>query len=188
MSNPMQQCPCCDYFSLAQRGEYDICKVCFWEDSGQDLDDPDRYSAPNRQTLRAARANFAAFGACDRPALASVLKPGARSRFECRPRPCPLPDPATPAEAALLRRLSAILFEFDPMGLDHQTDTDEYDSEARTILARLREDDDVQDLESIVHDEFCRWFGVEDAGPSSAYGPVAAAIRAAWLEFGPGAA
>lgn len=31
---PLYQCPCCDYFSLDDRGEYGICSVCFWEDDG----------------------------------------------------------------------------------------------------------------------------------------------------------
>ncbi|MDN5540030.1 CPCC family cysteine-rich protein, partial [Comamonas sp.] len=42
----LYQCPCCDYFSLDDRGEYSICSVCFWEDSGWDVDCPDKYSGP----------------------------------------------------------------------------------------------------------------------------------------------
>src|SRR5579885_3179586 len=29
-------CPCCGYKTLDERGGYDICPVCFWEDDGQD--------------------------------------------------------------------------------------------------------------------------------------------------------
>ena len=36
----LQQCPCCDYFTLGKRGQYDICLVCFWEDSGIDSSTP----------------------------------------------------------------------------------------------------------------------------------------------------
>jgi len=86
MQKQMQQCPCCDYFSLERRGEYDICRVCFWEDSGQDLDRLDEHSGPNHQTLRQARENFATFGACDQPALKSVLPVGKRGQFERQPR------------------------------------------------------------------------------------------------------
>ena len=54
----LYQCPCCDYFSLDDRGEYSICSVCFWEDSGWDVDCPDKYSGPNHMTLREGRRNF----------------------------------------------------------------------------------------------------------------------------------
>jgi len=67
------QCPCCDYFTLEERGRYDICPVCFWEDSGQDLDRIDEHSGPNHQTLREGRAHFAEFGACDRAMLAHIF-------------------------------------------------------------------------------------------------------------------
>ena len=86
MQKEMQQCPCCDYLSLARRGEYDIYRVCFWEDSGQDLDRLDEHSGPNHQTLRQARENFAKFGACDQPALKSALPVGKGENFERQPR------------------------------------------------------------------------------------------------------
>src|SRR5687767_10862719 len=62
------QCPCCDYFTLDERGGYDICPVCFWEDDGQDIDRPDEHSGPNHMTLREGRDNFRRLGACD-PAM-----------------------------------------------------------------------------------------------------------------------
>jgi hypothetical protein len=30
------RCPCCGFRTLNERGGYDICPVCFWEDDGQD--------------------------------------------------------------------------------------------------------------------------------------------------------
>src|SRR3954469_10282348 len=67
------QCPACDYFSLTTRGQYDICPVCFWEDSGQDLGQLDAHSGPNHLTLREARANFLSFGACHLSVKQSVV-------------------------------------------------------------------------------------------------------------------
>jgi len=55
-------CPCCTYETMAERGEYDICPVCFWEDDGND--DPSRYSGPNHMTLSEGRKNFEKYGAC----------------------------------------------------------------------------------------------------------------------------
>lgn len=75
------QCPCCDYFSLPRRGQYNICPVCFWEDSGQDLDRIDMHSGPNRMTLREARATFIAMGTCDRHSIRDALPEEKRAAF-----------------------------------------------------------------------------------------------------------
>jgi energy-coupling factor transporter ATP-binding protein EcfA2 len=60
-------CPCCYFRTLRERGGYDNCPVCGWEDDGQDDHDADVVrSGPNAElSLTAARANFGAFGACD---------------------------------------------------------------------------------------------------------------------------
>jgi hypothetical protein len=75
------QCPACDYFTLANRGQYEICPICFWEDNGLDLDRPDVISGPNHLTLREARTNFQEIGACDANARPHVLDEASRSRF-----------------------------------------------------------------------------------------------------------
>lgn len=80
------QCPCCDYFSLARRGEYEICRVCFWEDSGQDLDRLDQHSSPNHMTLREGRQNFFEFGACEQQMLKNVLPAEKRTKYRYQQR------------------------------------------------------------------------------------------------------
>jgi len=56
-------CPCCRHRTLAERGAYYVCPVCFWEDDGDD--DPDSVGGPNGDlALAAARRNYAVFGAC----------------------------------------------------------------------------------------------------------------------------
>ncbi len=57
----MEKCPCCEYSTLENRGQYFICPVCFWEDDGSD--ELERYSPVNREYLKNARANFKSFGA-----------------------------------------------------------------------------------------------------------------------------
>lgn len=54
------ECPCCLYPTLAERGAYDICELCGWEDDGQDESDADRVlGGPNYElSLAAARENF----------------------------------------------------------------------------------------------------------------------------------
>lgn len=65
-------CYCCDYYTLEERGNYEICPVCFWEDdSGFELD---KVSGPNYMTLREGRLNFLEFGACEKRFLEHVVK------------------------------------------------------------------------------------------------------------------
>lgn len=54
-------CPCCQYETLKERGQYDVCPVCSWEDDGNN--DPSRYSGVNHMTLEEGRANFDKYGA-----------------------------------------------------------------------------------------------------------------------------
>lgn len=80
MTSPLLQCACCDHFSLDD-GDWEICPVCFWEDDGLGISEPDEESGPNHITLRQARANFAAFGACDRRLLSNVITIEERGRY-----------------------------------------------------------------------------------------------------------
>lgn len=84
---PREQCPCCDYVSLPERGNYLICKICFWEDDGLDIDELDIGSGPNHGiTLREGRHNFKEFGACELPMKKHVLPESERKHFEYKPR------------------------------------------------------------------------------------------------------
>ncbi|MEO1166524.1 MAG: CPCC family cysteine-rich protein [Chloroflexota bacterium] len=83
---PREQCPCCDYMTLPERKMYIICRVCFWEDDGTDIDTLDKPNWVNHMTLREARANFREFGASRRDLIPHVLPETERSQFEYRPR------------------------------------------------------------------------------------------------------
>jgi hypothetical protein len=73
------RCPCCGYRTLEERGGFDICAVCFWEDDGQDDHDAGVVrGGPNGSlSLTQSRSNFAEFGASDRKSLEHVRKPTA---------------------------------------------------------------------------------------------------------------
>ena len=70
-------CPCCYCLTLEERGGFEICPVCFWEDDGQDSADADRVrGGPNGSlSLAQARANYARVGACEEKFVKNVRKP-----------------------------------------------------------------------------------------------------------------
>lgn len=76
--------------------------------------------------------------------------------------------------------LEALLFEADPVGLNYETNTDEYRPEAQTIALRLPAASAAEDVLRIAHQEFVRWFGADTAGPMDRYADVAVAIWELW--------
>ena len=60
-------CPCCGYRTLDERGNYGICKVCWWEDDGQDNEHADEaFGGPNYGiSLTQGRTNFLIHGIYD---------------------------------------------------------------------------------------------------------------------------
>lgn len=77
-----EPCRCCGYRTIRERGNYEICPVCFWEDDGAEV--ADRVSGVNRMTLEEGRHNFATFGACAPEMLPHVLSDGPE-RYERDP-------------------------------------------------------------------------------------------------------
>jgi hypothetical protein len=71
------QCACCGCRTLGERGGFEICPVCFWEDDGQDDHDADvvRGGPNDSLSLTRARENFRAFGACEERFRKNVRKP-----------------------------------------------------------------------------------------------------------------
>lgn len=84
----------------------------------------------------------------------------------------------------LFDELSGILFTHDPIGINFETNTDEYEPEVGTILPRLTEADSPIALRRIIHEEFVRWFNGEDtAGPESSYEELAQEIWTAYQRY-----
>ena len=92
------------------------------------------------------------------------------------------------AERARLRKefgelfdeASSILFELDPVGINFETNTDEYEPEVGTILPRLRSCFSEVEALRIIHEEFVRWFDEVTAGLESNYEEAAKRLWAAW--------
>jgi hypothetical protein len=84
----------------------------------------------------------------------------------------------------LFDAVSALLFRHDPIGINFEDNTDEYDLEVGTILPRLRLCFSASDTLQVVHEEFVRWFGAETAGSTDRYKEVASEIWDLWHRSG----
>jgi len=84
---PREQCPCCGYATLPERGTSLVCPVCYWEDDAFVGDGLDERSVCNKMTLRKGRANFVTFGACDRTMLQYVVPEADRQFYARQPLP-----------------------------------------------------------------------------------------------------
>ncbi len=80
-------------------------------------------------------------------------------------------------------RLSQILFSEDPIGINFEDNTDEYEPEVGTILPRLGSCQSADDIRQVVHEEFEKWFDAGDAGPPERCETIAKRI---WDEVVPG--
>lgn len=62
-------CPCCYMPTLDDRGAFELCSICFWEDDGQDSDDADiiRGGPNHNYSLSEARENFQKYLTMYRP-------------------------------------------------------------------------------------------------------------------------
>lgn len=76
-AEPIYRCPCCRYVTLRARGGYEICKVCFWEDDGQDDHDAGeiRGGSNGSLSLEAGRHNFEVHGVSEPKLLRHVRPP-----------------------------------------------------------------------------------------------------------------
>jgi type VI protein secretion system component VasA len=80
----------------------------------------------------------------------------------------------------LFDSIAEILFRHDPVGINFDDNTDEYEPEARTILPRLKDCHSVEDVITIVHEEFQRCFDPGFAEPKQKYRKIAEEIWLLW--------
>ena len=82
----------------------------------------------------------------------------------------------------LFASISDALFKADPAGINFETNADEYEAEAATIIPRLSAAQSAEDVQNIVYEEFFYWFS-GTAGPKDNYAAVAAEIWTLWCAF-----
>jgi hypothetical protein len=71
------RCPCCGYKTLETAGALALCRVCWWEDDGQEDEDAAevRLTVNGMLSLNEAREHFAHCGAAHPRYLPYVRKP-----------------------------------------------------------------------------------------------------------------
>ncbi len=84
---------------------------------------------------------------------------------------------------ALFDEVSTLLFRHDPVGINFETNSDEYEPEVGTILPRLHSCSTVDDVRRVVHEEFVRWFDADTAGSPEHYAKIATEIWTRWQQF-----
>jgi len=84
----------------------------------------------------------------------------------------------------LVTAIERAMNEADPLGLlEGGAPSDEYAPEIGTILPRLVNAQQPDDVTSVLHEEFVRWFGESTAGPRDAYKALAGRIWAALMQY-----
>src|SRR5690349_10118373 len=74
---------------------------------------------------------------------------------------------------SLFEKVSALLFRHDPVGINFEINSDEYEPEVRRILPGLRGCTSVEDVLSLIHEVFQQMFDADTAGPRERYVPIA---------------
>jgi hypothetical protein len=83
----------------------------------------------------------------------------------------------------LFDEVAALLFRHDPVGINLDDNTDEYEPEVGTILPQLHNCHSMDDVRRLLHKEFVRWFDAGIAGPEDHYAKIAIEIWDLWQKF-----
>jgi len=86
-------CPCCGYFTIDTRGNFEICPICYWEDDPVQFERPDYVGGANPCSLRQSQQNYIALGACDAAMMRKVRPASESDRCDASWSPFP-PNPA----------------------------------------------------------------------------------------------
>ncbi|NJA08195.1 hypothetical protein HC024_21030 [Methylococcaceae bacterium WWC4] len=87
MTEELTQCDCCDYFTIPEGQDYEICPVCFWEQDAFGITEPAEPSGANHGiTLLQGRENYIVFGACEKQSISNVIPESERKKYRHVPR------------------------------------------------------------------------------------------------------
>ena len=112
-----------------------------------------------------------------------------RIRYPCKLKALSFQDSADRKQTraryrALVKAVTKAIEEADPKGLlQLGAPNDEYSPEAGTIVPRVSRASSVDEVRQILHEEFSRWFGADEAGLEEAYMVAATRIWDAVLAY-----
>lgn len=86
----------------------------------------------------------------------------------------------TVTQRDLVDAVSRILFRDDPVGINFETNTDEYDAEAETIVIGLPSTRGAEDVTALTYEAFVQWFDAPTAGSVERFAAVALEIWNLW--------
>ena len=80
----------------------------------------------------------------------------------------------------LFAKVTEAMFRHDPIEINFETNTDEYDAEAGTVIPRLRDCSSSEDVVTVLHEEFSAWFGADTVGSRDRYSKLGSEIWHLW--------
>ncbi|HTS11586.1 MAG TPA: hypothetical protein VMH00_05675 [Candidatus Limnocylindrales bacterium] len=86
------------------------------------------------------------------------------------------------AYGQLYQDLADLLFRLDPIGINFENNSDEYEPEVGTILPRLQACQSEEDALNVVHEEFVRWFDAATAGTKGHYRKIGTEVWELWTK------
>lgn len=101
-----ETCPCCGYRTLPERGAYDLCPVCWWEDDAAETD-AESLIGPNGTTLAEGQRLYQRYGASVLHGVHQVRPPAPNEPRD--PAWAPLPRPDADPRAEFLRDTGGLL-------------------------------------------------------------------------------
>ncbi|RBP48795.1 cysteine-rich CPCC protein [Arenicella xantha] len=76
----METCACCGFNTIGEKGCYEICDICYWEDDNVQEADPWFPGGANSPSLYQAQLNFQKFGAMEERFTSNVREPNAEDK------------------------------------------------------------------------------------------------------------
>lgn len=68
----METCACCGFATISEKGNFEICPICFWEDDSVQEADPWLSGGANEPSLYQAQSYFMNFGAMEERFISKV--------------------------------------------------------------------------------------------------------------------
>lgn len=80
----------------------------------------------------------------------------------------------------LKNSITEILAKYDPIGIVYESNPDEYNLEAKTILRKLDRCNSIEETTNMVYQDFKSWFGTAEIGEKSRYEKLSEEIWNLW--------